>query len=154
MFNLVYLSTENRRALEILQERLTRSTDRRRRQDMELAIQDLLAREKPYTECDLFEADELRSQLLSKASILSRLGKSAEPFLIHVKNLDLHIQTLQMKEALQEAERLKTEEPANLTEKAPTVNNLKKERERKTAFGGTRWKIGFDDEPDDAETKK
>jgi len=153
MFDLVFLSTENRRALEVMQERLKR-TKERDRLDLELAIQDLLAKQKPFTECDLFEADELRGQLSIKASMLSRLGKSAEPFLIHIKNLDLHIQTLQMKEALAEAAKFKNDEGTNIIERTPTVNSLKKERQKKTAFGGNRWKIGFDDEPDDDETKK
>ena|ERR1051326_6866371 len=151
MFGLSYLSSEYRRALEILQEKLARAPDHRRRREAELAIQDVLAREKPYTECDLVEADDLRGQLLNKINILSRIGKPSEPFRMHLKDVDFHMQTLQMKESLKEEQRIRLDEPGVATsEKSiPSIQKLAEDRKRKEAFGQRRWQIGFEDEPND-----
>lgn len=147
MFDLSFLSSENKRILEKLQERLTKTTTPQLRNETELLIQETLAKAKSYKECDLFESDELRSQLLNKINILARLGKSTEAFQVHLRDVEFHIQRLQMQETVREQQKLKPpEEPPNLRDKSTTLNKLERDRKRKQAFGRQRWQIGFDDE--------
>lgn len=153
MFELSYLSNENKRALEKLQDRLTKATTPQIRNETELAIQEILARAKPYTRCDLIEADELRSQLLNKINVLAGLGKSAESFRMHLREVEFHMQTVQMQEVLKEKQKheMRPEEPPNLRDRIPTLGSMKRDKKKKEAFGSHRWQIGFDDEPDDTQ---
>lgn len=144
MFNLSYLSNENKRALERLQEKLTKLTHPQQRNEVELTIQEIMAKAKPYLDCDLAEADELRNQLLSKINVLAGLGKSTESFRMHLRDVEFHIQTLQMKEVAKEETKLHHDEPPNQRDKM----SQKKQKTKDEAFGSHRWQIGFDDEPD------
>jgi hypothetical protein len=155
MFNLSYLSSDKKRLLERLHDRLSKATTLRTRQEIALEIQELEAQAKPYIQCDLVEADELRSQLLNKINILAGLGKagSVEAFRTHLRDVEFHIQTLQMAEALKEQDKLKPEEGPNLRERSESRATLEKARKKKQAFGKERWLIGFEDEPDDEKTR-
>jgi hypothetical protein len=147
MFNLVYLPADKKRAIEKLQDRLSKTTSAQVRNETLLLIQELEAEAKPYQQCDLYEADELRSQLLNKINTLARLGKSVEPFLLHLRDVDFHIQTLQMRESLREQEKFKApEEPPNLRDKSVSLAKIARDKKRKEAFGRHRWQIGFEDE--------
>lgn len=155
MFNLSYLSSDKKRLLERLHERLSKAQTAQTRREIALEIQELESQAKPYIECDLVEADELRSQLLNKINILSGLGKagSVEAFRTHLRDVEFHIQTLQMAEALKEKDKLKPEEAPNLREKSETTSGMVRARKKKQAFGKERWLIGFDDEPNDQKTR-
>lgn len=149
MFNLSYMSNENKRALERLQDRLSKAETAPTRNEIELTIQEIMAKAKPYTQCDLVEADELRSQLLNKISILSNLGKSTESFRMHLREVEFHMQTVQMEEIIKEKQReFKPHEPPNQRGKL----GREKAKKHKEAFGSHRWQIGFEDEPDDTNT--
>lgn len=156
MFNLTYLSNDNKHALEKLNERLSKATIRHVRNETELTIQEIMAKAKPYQQCDLIEADELRSQILNKITILAKLGKSSEAFQGHLRDVEYHIQTLQMAEVVKEQSRpVKPDQAPNLEEdRLPSLNQIAKERRRKEAFGQHRWQIGFDDEPSVPPKKK
>lgn len=151
MFGLKFLSNEKKRLLQKLEDRLAKASTPQLRNETQLAIQEIMAQAKPYTECDLFEAEELKSQLLQRINTLSGLGKiaSVQVFQMHLKDVDFHLQSLLMAESLKEQEKYKNEEPANLADKAPTLNAVKKQKQRKEAFAQHRWVIGFEDEPDD-----
>ena len=152
MFGLTYLSNEKQRLLRQYEERLTTVQDRQLRNETQLAIQELRSQAKLLKDCDLIEADELKSQLLQKINTLSGLGKagSVEAFRLHLKDVDFHIQTLQMKETMKEKEKDKLDpgEAPNLADRGPTITSQRKEKKRKEAFNQHRWLIGMEDEPD------
>jgi hypothetical protein len=148
MFGLAFLSNEKKKILEKLQSRLSLASSPLLRNETQLAIQEIEAQAKPYQQCDLAEADELRTQLLTKMNILANIGKinSIEVFRMHLKDVEFHIATLQMAEKLQEEKRtLQPEEGPNAKDKAPTLNSMKKEKKKKEAFGHQRWTIDFED---------
>lgn len=149
MFGLTFLSNDKQKLLQKLEERLAGAKDRQTRNEAQLAIQELRVQAKPYTECDLLEAEELKSQLLQKLNILIGLGKqgSAEAFRLPLKDVDFHIQTLQMKETMQQKDKLSGDEPPNLVDRSATLNSTEKEKKKKKAFQH-RWVVGMDDEPD------
>jgi hypothetical protein len=151
VFGLTYLSNDKQKLLQKLEDRLTTASTPQLRNETLLAIQEIRVQAKPYLMCDLLEADDLRTQLLQKVSILSGLGKvgAVDSLRMYVKEVEFHIQTLQMKEALQEKEKLQTGEGPNLRDKSPSLNSVKKEKRRKEAFAQHRWMIGFEDEPDE-----
>jgi hypothetical protein len=150
MFGLTFLSDENRKLLAKLESRLATATTPQLRNETQLAIQDLRNREVLLKECDLENAEALKSQLLNKINTLSGLGKagSVEVFLMHLKDVEFHIQTLQMKIALDEKNKMAQPDQApNLADKAPTVTSIEKEKKKQQTFGDHRWTIGFEDEP-------
>lgn len=151
MFGLTYLSNDKQRLLRQYEERLTTVQDRQLRNETQLAIQELRSQAKPLKDCDLIEAEELKSQLLQKINTLSGLGKagSVEAFKIHLKDVDFHIQTLQMKDTLSEQEKMKQPaEAPNLADRGPTITSQRKEKKRQEAFNQHRWLIGMEDEPE------
>lgn len=151
MFGLVYLSNENQKLLQKLEERLAKTQNRQLRNETQLAIQEIRNKAIPYTECDLIQAEELKSQLLQKLNTVIGLGKraSAEAFRIPLKDVEFHIQTLQMKEIMLEKEKMgQPDEPPTLEDKLITISEQKREQKRKKTFQGQRWLVGMEDEPD------
>lgn len=151
MFGLSYLSTDDKRLLEKLQDRLSRSTDPRIRNETEVDINTLMSKAKPYTECNLEEANELLRQLNEKMNTVSRLGKagSVQAFALHIKDVNFYIQTLQMQAVLDsQARKVSPDHPPNLKDKPKSLNDLKKDRQR-AIFGNTRWTIDMEEEDDD-----
>ncbi len=155
MFGLIFLAVEKKKALEKLQSHLTYCTTPLERNETQLMIQEILNQAKPYQQCDLAEAEELKLQLLSKINILTGLGKlgSVEPFRMHLADVEYHIATKQMEEKLTGQRKLKPDEPPRLRDedKTPTINSMKREKKKKQAFGHQRFMIGFED--DDVDTK-
>lgn len=152
MFGLKYLNNDKKKLLRRLEERLAKATSPQVRNESQLAIQEIMAQAKPYTECDLLEADELRSQIFNNINILAGLGKvgSAEVFRVHLKDVEFHMQTIQMAEMLKEQQdKFSPDEGPNLIERSSTPASVLKDRKRKEAFAQHRWVIGFEDEPDD-----
>lgn len=151
MFGLSFLSTENRKLLEKLESRLATAKTPLIRNETQLAIQDVRNKERLLKECDLAEAEDLKTQLLSKINILTGLGKvgSVEVFQMHLKDVEFHIQTLQMKTVLEEKNKMsQPDEAPNLKEKSATISSIRREKKKQQTFGDTRWTINFDDEPD------
>ena len=153
MFGLTYLSDDRNRQLRKLQERLSTATDNRVRNETDLLIQEILNEAIPYTRCDLYQANELRNQLLDKMSVLQGLGKagSVEFMQGYLREVDYHIQTKQMEENLKEKNLLRPGEGGNLVERSSGVNTaIKESRERrKQAKGRTRWVIGMDEDSEE-----
>jgi hypothetical protein len=153
MFNLSYLSTDRKRTLRRLQERAATTTNYESRNEANLLIQEIMAEAKPYTSCDLYEASELKNQLLDQVAILSNLGKTqqAEAFQIHLKDLDFYIQTKQMEAKMAEKSLPLNDEPATMEDRSMTINSLVMAKRKQKAMGRTRWVIGMED--DEVETK-
>lgn len=152
MFGLKYLSNEKKALLAKAQESLTRTKVYQERNNAELIIEEILSGAKPYSECDLIQADELRSQLYQQINILQGLGKqqATESFRMHLRDVEFHIQTLQMKERMQEEGRLRTDQPPCLEEdRMPSLSSKKRERSaekrKQKAVGRTRWTIDMDE---------
>ena len=151
MFGLTFLSNDKQKLLQKLEDRLTTASTSQQRNETLLAIQEIRVQAKPYLQCDLLEADDLKTQLLQKISILSGLGKAGavDSLRFYLREIEFHIQTLQMKEALQEKDKMQPDEGPNLRDKSVSLTSMKKEKRRKEAFSvQNRWKIGFEDEPD------
>ncbi len=151
MFGLTFLSSEKKKTLEKLQNRLSHALTPIDRSETQLMIQEIMNHAKLLKNCDIAEADELRIQLLSKINILAGLGKldSIEVFRMHLTDVEFHIATKQMEEKLLEERKMKQpDEAPNQKDKSPTVNSLKRDKKKKQAFGHPRWVIGFEDEPD------
>ncbi len=148
MFNLKYLSNERKRQLRKLQERLETAQEQRTRNEANLLIQEIQSEAESYLTCDKYKLTELKNQIQDNISTLVGLGKSesAESFRIYLKEVDFRLQTVMMEEALAEKEKLKTDEPSNLRDRIPSINDLQKEKRKKQAMGRTRWVIGMGDE--------
>jgi hypothetical protein len=150
VFGLSYLSTDRKRALRKLQDRVANTTDPQTRNEANLLIQEIMAEAKPYLNCDIYEASELKNQLLDQVATLVNLGKTqqAEAFQVHIKDLDFFIQTKQMEQKLAEKEKEipKQDESTALRERSVTIHSLKKDKRKKQAMGRTRWVIGMEDE--------
>jgi hypothetical protein len=148
LFNITYLSNDRIRQLRKLNERLANTTDQRVRNETNLLIQEIQNEAIPYTSCDLFKAAELRNQILDKIVTLNSLGKaqSVEIFQMHLKEVDFHIETKRMEEALKEKNRVKPDEGPNLREHATSLNDLKKEKRKQAVKGRTRWTVGMDED--------
>jgi hypothetical protein len=149
MFGLTYLSNRDQIFLQQLEESLTKARTPKDRDTLLFEIEKVRSKAKNYKDCDLPEAEELKSQLLNKMNLLSNIGKSVEPFKIYLRDLDFHIQTLQLKNRIEEENKMpRPSEAPNLKDKSPTVTSVRKERKRKEIFGNSRWVINFEDEPD------
>lgn len=150
MFGLTFLSNEKQKLLQKLEDRLSHAGTPQLRNETQLAIQEIKAQAKPYMECDLLEADELKSQLLQKINTLNGLGKlgSTEVFRMYLKEVDFHIQTMQMADALKEKDKISPDESPNLVDRQQTLNSVAKAKKKKEAFAQHRWLVGFEDEPD------
>jgi hypothetical protein len=150
VFGLVYLANNKQRLLQKLEDDLTKAKDRQSRNEIQLAILELRNQAKLYQQCDLLEAEELKNQLLQKINVLSGLGKlgSVEAFRVHLRDVEFHIQTLQIKESMLEKEKDKLDpgEPPNLADRGPSKSSIKKEKKREEAFQH-RWMLGMEDEP-------
>lgn len=151
MFGLTFLSNEKQKILQKLEDRLSKATTPQARNETLLAIQEIRAQAKPYMQCDLLEADELKSQLLQKINTLVGLGKSAsaEVFQLHLKDVDFHMQTMQMSEIMREKDKTldAAGEGPNLADRAASLSSIERDKKRKEAFSH-RWVVGFEDEPD------
>jgi hypothetical protein len=155
LFGLVYLSNERKRQLSKLNERLAHVADPRTHRDTELMIQEIMAEAKPYTKCDIYEVNELRNQIMDQISVLRNLGKSqsVESFQMHLRDIEFHLQTLQMAEVVKEKAILKRDEGSNLVDRTPTISPRVAATKRR-AMGRTRWQIGMDDEVEGQNIKK
>jgi hypothetical protein len=95
---------------------------------------------------------KLKTQLLQKITTLSGLGKagSVESLRLYLKEVDFHIQTLNMRQVIQEKEKMaQPDEPPNMKDRSETITSMRREKRKKEAFSQHRWVIGFEDEPDD-----
>lgn len=150
MFGLSYLSSDKKLLLAKLQDRLASAESPRVHNETELSIQQILSEAIPYTQCDLMQADELRSQLMRQITTLQGLGKiaSVESFLMHLRDLEFYIQTKKMEETLAEQTRLKNDQPPNLrNDRTPSLNSHDREKKKKKqTFGRTRWTVDMDED--------
>lgn len=152
MFGLTFLSNDKQKLLLKLEERLASASTPQMRNETRLAIEEIRAQSKPYLQCDLLEAEELKTQLLQKITTLSGLGKagSVESLRLYLKEVDFHIQTLNMRQVIQEKEKMaQPDEPPNMKDRSETITSMRREKRKKEAFSQHRWVIGFEDEPDD-----
>lgn len=149
MFNITYLSNDKNRVLRKLQDRLATATDPRVRNETDLLIQEVLAEAKPYQQTDMYEASELRNQLMEKIMTLQGLKKPTETLQYYLREVDFHIQTLQMAEKLKESKKMDSEEGPTIHDRATSINDLNRDRRKKKAVGRTRWVIGMDDDESD-----
>lgn len=147
MFGLKYLSTDRKRILRRLQEKLTECGDLRERNEINLQIQEIYNEAEPYLNCDKFKLNELKNQILDNMRMLAGIGKTTEAFEVNLRDVEYRLQTVMMEEAAAEKGRLKGTEPPNMNgERATGVKSLEREKKKKQAMGRTRWVIGMDDE--------
>lgn len=147
MFGLVYLSTDRKRILRKLQEKLTECGDARERNEINLQIQEIYGEAEPYLNCDKFKLNELKNQILDQMRILNSLGKTTEAFDVNLRDVEYRLQTVIMEEAAAEKGRVKNIDPPNMNgERSVSMTSLKQDKKKKQAMGRTRWVIGMDDE--------
>jgi hypothetical protein len=149
MFNLSYISNDDKQLLAKLQDRLSHAKDAHLRNETEIDINNILNKAKPYTECTLEEAQELSNQLTDQKMRLFSLGKlaAAQAFDMHIKDVEFHIQTLRLKAAL-ETRRIAPDVPPNSRNKPTSLNDLEKQK-KKITWGRARYMVDMDEEDDE-----
>jgi hypothetical protein len=147
LFTPDYLSNENKRKLQKLQERLEKSTDFQTRNETELLIQEIKAEAIPYTSCDLEKLSELKNQILDQMYILQGLRKaqSVEVFQVHLKNIDFQIQTKLMEKTIEEKNRMRPGEGPNAKDKLGGITQIVREGKKKKVMGRRRWTIDMEE---------
>lgn len=107
MFNITYLSDDDRARLIDLQEAVRGSITLDEQQDYNQEIRDIESKRKPLQACTIEECSELRSTIWNKFEMLNRTGKNglAIQFKQMLVLIELRIQAIHLEIAREEREK-------------------------------------------------
>ena len=151
MFNVTYLSDDDRERLLDLQEMARGSITLDEQQDINQEIQDIESKRKPLHDCTLEECTELRATIWGKFDKLNRTGKYniAVQFKQMLALIEMRIRTLHLETAKEEREKILKKAEAAMNKRrgrqdlnAETTNEKGKPSARSTT-GSSRWTTGI-----------
>ena len=146
MFNLTYLSDEDRARLLELQDMMRGAEDVEEQRDIRQEIQDIESKRKQLNECTLEECTELRLTLFDKFDRLNRTGKYgiAIQFKQMLQAVENRMRTLHLEMMKEEQERMKARvEAAKKSARKERKDDKEGKPKSRPKSGSSRWTTGI-----------
>lgn len=146
MYEIIYLSTEDRTKLEQAQAKLMRASSDEERSQLHAEIAEIESRKKNVRDCTHEECLALKVQLFDKLQKFNKIGRAAQArqFNVMLQTVDFRIRMLMLNAKKEEAEK-KVEQK---NEKVVAAEKRKQRREQ-NASAKSVWSIKIDDDDDD-----
>jgi hypothetical protein len=151
MFNVTYLSDDDRARLLELQEEARGAATLDEQQDINQEVRDIESKRKSLHACTLEECSELRTSVWGKFDMLNRTGKNGIAIqfkhmliLIELRMQAIHLEMAreEREKALQKTEAAKKKRHARQDSDTETTNEKSKSGTRPTT-GSSRWTTGI-----------